>query len=447
MNGVCHSDESDLDVISDLPKNITEKILMCLPLQDAARMSILSSKWRYEWITLPHLIFDEDFFDAFAEEQLSISVTTIYQVLLQHKGPILKFTLYDPPLESCSDINHWIRFLSNTHIQDFTLGIFSDDPHKLPSQFYSFLQLRHLNLSNCLFKPPPTFKGFSRLVSLEFHGVALAAEIVGSLISSCPQLEQLTLDDCVTFECLEIDAPKLRFLSFYGTFKDICFKNTPLLVKVSISLVYDSSEKMEYPLAGEISNLMKVVGCLPIIEDLEVYAYFLEFLVAGKIPTKLPITLAHLKFLHLAALCFDKVDMISCALCLIRSSPNLEDLVIVATTIADALMEPSVKFLKGQDKTNCCLNRLRTLEMVLFSGVEPEVEFIKYLLAHATVLETVTIKHFLKNKIPVEPDFIDVDLTMLNELMLLSRASTKVEFIYADDNGALLSISDSCSSP
>lgn len=286
----------------------------------------------------------------------------------------------------------------------------------------------------------------------------------------------MTLDDCVTFECLEIDAPKLRFLSFYGTFKDICFKNTPLLVKVSISLVYDSSEKMEYPLAGETSNLMKVVGRLPIIEDLEVYAYFLEvrllihnfsfvtylgfyalvsvvcfkFLVVGKIPTKLPITLAHLKFLHLAALCFDKVDMISCALCLIRSSPNLEDLVIVATTIADALMEPSVKFLKGQDKTNCCLNRLRTLEMVLFSGVEPEVEFIKYLLAHASVLETVTIKHFLKNKIPVELDEkvdIDGDLTMLYELTLLSRASTKVEFIYADDNGALLSISDSsCSS-
>ncbi|POO03183.1 F-box domain containing protein [Trema orientale] len=44
-----------LDRISDLQENVTDEILSLLPIQDAVRTSLLSSKWRYKWTMLPDL--------------------------------------------------------------------------------------------------------------------------------------------------------------------------------------------------------------------------------------------------------------------------------------------------------------------------------------------------------------------------------------------------------
>ncbi|KAF3442133.1 hypothetical protein FNV43_RR16049 [Rhamnella rubrinervis] len=52
-------DPLDMDFVSDLPQSIIETILTGLPIRDAVRTSILSSKWRYKWSTLTQLVFDE----------------------------------------------------------------------------------------------------------------------------------------------------------------------------------------------------------------------------------------------------------------------------------------------------------------------------------------------------------------------------------------------------
>lgn len=41
--------ELELDRISNLPNDVTEKILSRLPLREAVRTIVLSSKWRYKW--------------------------------------------------------------------------------------------------------------------------------------------------------------------------------------------------------------------------------------------------------------------------------------------------------------------------------------------------------------------------------------------------------------
>ncbi|KAH7833861.1 hypothetical protein Vadar_010518 [Vaccinium darrowii] len=50
---------SNSDVISELPSHLTENILEILPLRDAVRTSVLSSKWRNNWVTLPQLPREE----------------------------------------------------------------------------------------------------------------------------------------------------------------------------------------------------------------------------------------------------------------------------------------------------------------------------------------------------------------------------------------------------
>ncbi|KAK9276953.1 hypothetical protein L1049_006492 [Liquidambar formosana] len=149
------------------------------------------------------------------------------------EGPIVKFVLSNPDVESCSDIDCWILFLSNNNIQDFTLRIW-------------------------------------RAV--------------------------------------------------------ICLSRV--------------AENVEHLVEGRTSNLIKVFGCLPVIENLCVSGYFLKFLAVGNVLKRLPMTLKHMKILRMGDLRFAKMDEISCALCLIRSSPNLQELKIWASRNTSSFMEP-----------------------------------------------------------------------------------------------------------
>lgn len=80
----------DPDIISNLPLNVLEHILMCLPIRDAVRTGILSSKWRYKWVSIPELVFDDSCvpISSSITARKSKFVTFVDRVLLLHKGPI-----------------------------------------------------------------------------------------------------------------------------------------------------------------------------------------------------------------------------------------------------------------------------------------------------------------------------------------------------------------------
>ncbi|KAJ9140636.1 hypothetical protein P3X46_031261 [Hevea brasiliensis] len=251
---------SNFDRISNLPGNVLENILRHLPLKEAGRTSILSKKLRHRWADVPQLVFDNTFLCSSQKSQNSQSykllMMNIYEVLLLHTGPIHKFTLSLSGLKSCPEIDRLILFQSTKGIQDFGLRI--RDYNKLPSHFFSCMELRHLNLYACIFEPPSTFKGFGRLVSLELQDVQFTYYFK-SFISNCPLLEHLVLRECTQISCLDINAPILKFLYYYGTYKSISFKNTPCLASVSI---YETVGA--YPLSSrKISDLIKVLSSLP----------------------------------------------------------------------------------------------------------------------------------------------------------------------------------------
>ncbi|GJU20486.1 F-box/FBD/LRR-repeat protein-like protein [Tanacetum coccineum] len=116
----------ETDRISNVPPSIIETILCLLPIQEAARTSILSRDWRYHWVKIPKLVFDKNSFQASADEtELSILEQTfgrqnrrkvmderckvfyaIYQILLLHEGPIHEFTLSMTADNSFVEIDH-----------------------------------------------------------------------------------------------------------------------------------------------------------------------------------------------------------------------------------------------------------------------------------------------------------------------------------------------------
>lgn len=184
-------------MINDLPGNLIKTILTYLRIRHAVRTSILSWKWRYRWTSLPKLVFDNT---LLCQEPRGnhLSPTkeilfTIYEVLLPHNRPIIEFSLTISELEPCSEVDLLVLFLLRNSVEKLTLYFWKDE-YKLPSSLFPCLQLTHLDLAYCLFKPPPTFNGFSGLTSLEFDEVSFDAKTFESFVSSSPLLERLTLD-------------------------------------------------------------------------------------------------------------------------------------------------------------------------------------------------------------------------------------------------------------
>ena len=56
---------SGVDTISNLPCNVLDVILGCLPWKDAVKTSILSKDWRYKWVTRQELDFNDEFYKYF----------------------------------------------------------------------------------------------------------------------------------------------------------------------------------------------------------------------------------------------------------------------------------------------------------------------------------------------------------------------------------------------
>ncbi|KAA8532815.1 hypothetical protein F0562_033068 [Nyssa sinensis] len=423
MASACHKSEAEAvtkDIISELPRNVIESILECLPVQDAVRTSILSRKWRYNWAMLPQLIFDYHFFEYLdnKDDQVSDFASVINKILLLHIGPILKFILYNPPGHSLrtEDIDQWILFLSRNGIRDFTLQNSSDVRYKLPTQLFACPELTHLTLSKCTFNPPSAFRGFRNLIRLQFRAVAYAADSFGSFISSCPRLEILTLDFCSGSGHFIIHAPNLKHLCVSGSLESICIQNAQNLLTLSLG-----SSQMR---RSSGSNISRVLGSLPMIEKLDIDLDFYEFLAAGDIPKMLPTKMNCMKNLTLSSVDFSKVGEISCALCLIRSCPNLQELYISATRNASTI--PALNFLEE----DCTLSQLQVVNISSVIGLPSELEFIKCLLACSPLLETMFIGCC------AELDAI-ATLIMSKDLLRFRRASPKAEIIFGEGIQAL----------
>ncbi|KAK4434993.1 hypothetical protein Salat_0662300 [Sesamum alatum] len=308
-----------------------------------------------------------------------------------------------PEFEIYPGVDHWLQFLSNHHVEELGLESYDID-QPMPYHLFTFDHLAHLYLTNVQIKLPPAFKGFSSLLRLELQNVYIAPWEFKKLISKCPSLEYMDLDDldCDTGE-LEIDAPNLNLLASLADFATF--------------------EPYEIDW-----NMIEVLGKL---SSLEADGGFLQFLARGGVPQKLPTNLNHLRVLSLSHIGFEHIVEVKCALCLIRSSPNLQSLKIISEKSSDADMETTTRYLKAQQKHKIPLRRLKIVMIWCISGREPEMEFVKLLLLTATALRKLEFGSAYEAKEEARSN-------MLKQLVSFRRASPKAQIIFRD-NGYPLS--------
>ncbi|XP_022028307.1 F-box/FBD/LRR-repeat protein At1g13570 [Helianthus annuus] len=411
-----------------LPEHVMDSILERLPLQDIIRTSILSKKWRYKWTTMKAVVFDEQISNKLAENGAFGRhgfTRVINQVLLLHKGSsISKFYLYIPNmfLDSFQEVDQWIFFLSTKGVEDLTIAN-SIQLYQLPSCLFSCLELRKLELGKCIFKPPLQFEGFPYLESLTLNNIDFTTTDV---VINLPHLTKLILRYCTNVYNLKIKATKLLNLVVIGC-PDVMFLE--LLHSQRVGFLCARLQKPVKDFVRlERMNLALMFTKMPYLVRLFIDAHFLKDFIAEK-RKWFPHTVNFLKCLRLYSFSPGDLDHLYGGLCLLRNSPNLEELHVIHIKTESELMHHGVEATSNHlESPNCLdqtLNRLRTVQLSHLQGSKPELLFIKLLLAHSPSLEKFTIQSdgtWDANK----------RFNITKDVMRFPRASSKAELIYLD---------------
>lgn len=419
-------DLTEPDLISDLPQSIIESILTRLPIRDAVRTSILSSKWRYKWASITQLVFDEKCAAVYNDQEVDEKslVEFITRALFLHEGPIHKFQLSASYLQSCPDIDQWLLFLSRADIKELILELGEGDWYRVPACLFRCKRLTRLELFRCELDPPPGFKGFQCLKNLTLHQVSVYADVIENLISSCSLLENLSLSYFDSLS-LNINAPNLKYLFLEGEFRDINLENTPLLAAMSVAM-YMNDDFVENYEQSSSCNFDKFLGGVPRLESLNGHIYFTKYLSIGYDLGKLAITYNHLKVIELYQVSFEDMREIYVVLRLITSSPNLEELQMSGSSNALVAMEaPDLDLWEIEAHSKCTFEKLKHVKMTEMSNVPHEMEFIKFLLCRSPVLERMSIAPCVY--------VMDGRLNMLIELVRFRRASARAEILFIQD--------------
>ncbi|KAK1385289.1 F-box domain-containing protein [Heracleum sosnowskyi] len=403
------------DRISNLPRNVIDLILEGLPIRDAARTSILSKTWRDVWVMHPNLVLDQQFFsqlysNTFTQPMVVEIKRIISNILLVHNGPILVFKLDIPPyLNLLPETDFWIRNISNNGVRKLELLNRFQLTYKMPSYFFSCLELTNLSLAKCRLDPPRGFQGFNNLLNVKLVNVEITADM-----SFGTQLKELHLSRCTGIEhlgCLLNRNNNLSNIKILDS-GDLDWQLFECIEKVQLLTL---ALKGATHFRNEIINLDKLVGNMPKIKTLWLDVCVPKSFEPGAAVLTRPIST--LEKLILA--CVDLYDLvhIQSVLCLIRSSPKLRYLFV--------RLEPKVN---GNDDmvflnsmvlpVDMILDQLETVEILGIIGSRVEFQFIKILLGSTPSLRWIKLKKNITVDDPKE------ELRILRDLLLIPRAST-----------------------
>ncbi|CAL1403851.1 unnamed protein product [Linum trigynum] len=403
------------DRISTLPDDIRKHILTKLPLRDAAKASVLSTKWRHLWAKMPSLVFDETFLPINTRKASQL-MSKLCTVLLLHHGPLRELTLSQLPAPRSHPnlVESILMFLEKEGTVDsltVTLGQQQhgtttttegeEDRYLLPKRLFSTFfssRLKTLRLSCCdVVWSSPCFEGFGVLHVLELRNVVFVKEESSSSSAwrfRCPLLSSLTLVDCggKVFEEPDfvIEATKLGRFELDGKFSSLHLKDTPVLRTAILRKQFfsdgDEKEVEEDP--------SKLWDGLAAVESLYASGDLYRYLAGGNKETiSLGRQLEMLTQLTLDGVCLSRRSDVWSALCLITKSPNLRRLSI-SMELKRRLIHDSIKsaqlgrLLNGEPK----VHPLKTAEVKSFHGTKHEMVFVRWLLSSSPALETMEIE-------------------------------------------------------
>ncbi|XP_039838332.1 F-box/FBD/LRR-repeat protein At1g13570-like isoform X2 [Panicum virgatum] len=377
---------ANVDIISNLPDVIKDKILCCLPMKEALGTCVLSRKWRYTWASMTELTFREDDFDlgnGIEEGVTKNFINFINMVLSLHNGPILKFELNARRVHLLSPGGHiqrWMLMLSRNGVKEIQIRTKIWRNYKIPSSFFSCEELEY-------------------------------AFLQGELVARCPNLEKLILSRLLSFADISILSTRLKILRVDGMFKHLSLV-TPHVSSAVINLQVNTGY---VPRAGCNFNLSQFIGSLLDIENISLLGHAFECAAHGILPGKLPRLLNRLTEITLE-IDLGNLKEANAAHCLFQVAPNLRR--VELQLIYRGYATPTSVFWDSIDHQAGLFNNLDTVVLNNFAGSCAESGFLRLLLEDAPMLRIAQIKD--NNKL---------DKESLKHLLKMKRASKDAEVI------------------
>ncbi|CAN1252015.1 F-box/FBD/LRR-repeat protein At1g13570 [Linum perenne] len=413
------------DRFSSLPDEVRERILMFLPLREAAKASILSSKWRNLWTNLPTLVIDESFEEEVVGKLIMLEVC---RVLMLHRGPLMNLSLSLPKWGNQFD--QILRFLPYSTLESLTIlnGGFC---HLSKPLFSSFLQLKTLRLSNCDFTfSSVSFEGFDRLTDLELHYVRFEKNLA-QLRVKCPLLVTLIIESYSRYQrpiILIQEAPNHSCFCFDGCFASLCLGCSPRLKDVMIDKWIDVLGKKFGP------HLLEIDGGLAAVESLCVSGQFYESTLQQEILHLQDLVEPWKKLRHLRLYGVDLsiASHLWSVVCMIICSANLQQLPVYMKMFT----RDNKASLDGDDEALHMMNfgvsasnyeqsrmLLTRAELKMVRGTRNEMTLVRWLLNTSPILEEMNIQF----------DYVLADawkLLAVAELNGFERASSTAQIIF-----------------
>ncbi|KAJ0111099.1 hypothetical protein Patl1_00090 [Pistacia atlantica] len=451
---VCEVD----DRFSNLPEPIIHKIFSSLETIDIIRLSAVSRRWRYLWLSMPYLNLDIDTVWSDAEAKWSINTIIdkfkdfVNWVLMSQDVSInLKtFRLWCYHRGGDHTLYRWINIVARRNVEELDLNMYSLAPFELPHCLVTCESLLVLKLNfdfHCAVKLP-TFVGFSRLNALEFVRIDFSdSNLFRNFISSCPLLENLSMEACIfrDFRILDISRASLKSLTINNGAEHNCdgLENCELKVAcpnlatfifigpsaadylleglnplknvyIYLDSKFEAIDTMEYYESNyKILKLLEGVCQTEVLRlsygDLEC----LQFTEELAMPAKwFPVSFYNLKTLTMMVGAIEK--HIFSLLC---NAPNLE-------TLKMYLGECDYDEWEMPDEAFSCLKfTLKTVELFEVAGCQNELELVRYLLKYGGVLQKMNI-NWVKSLENAEE--------IISKITMFPRSSSAIELTYAE---------------
>ena len=223
-----------VDRISSLPGGILRDIVSRLPVKDAARTTVLSTRWRRVWHTTPLVLVDAHLLssasigtgrsrlgadprDLFGTSRsLADAVST---VLAAHPGPFRCVYLTGTPMETHPDeLALWLQHLAAKGVQELIFLSRTtklDSAVHLPATLFRCTSLTKLYIGFWWFPPtpglPPTV-AFPYLRELGLFSLVMTEQDLAFVLNRCPVLEKLLMTGCRWPVCLRVRSHSLRLV-------------------------------------------------------------------------------------------------------------------------------------------------------------------------------------------------------------------------------------------
>ncbi|KAM7515371.1 hypothetical protein LguiA_004954 [Lonicera macranthoides] len=229
--------DSEEDRLSKLPEVIITQILSFLSTRESVRTSILSTRWKYIWSSVPALDLMYSDFESKAYSRdvnfqkrnvIDNFLNVVDRLLTGHSQHVLDKVQIDGSSSGTHDgarINAWICAAIKRNVHKLhLLGLDSTKPHELHQSLLSSNALVVLKLNvNVILNFPMTSTCFPNLKVLELEDLVIFKDDTSAqnLISSCPVLEDLFIsrDGLHNFRTLNLTSWSLKklVLRHYGT--------------------------------------------------------------------------------------------------------------------------------------------------------------------------------------------------------------------------------------